>query len=162
MIRIKKAKLNSVANMEIDYEESSVNTEGERITFEITKKCLYPPHNDLLLTIDALKPFVAELCELIEGDCNEDNPVLSKIKVTGYVIGGADEHEGVTIIARKQLAHNKVLNLVTPFTKWVDEHNGYDKSYQMASAIRECDDEVMKYLDGKQAPKAQMEIEFEQ
>lgn len=161
--RIKKAKLTSLSYLEVEYSET-VELTDDSIRSEKSQKCFWDVHNDLKLQFDRLIPHLALMCELIEEsqlDGEFSHPSFYKYKVTGYVIGGEDEHEGVTIIGRKTLAGNRVLNLITPFTKWEDEHNGYRYSNELKSIITDCESEVLAYLDGKRAPSAQQELPFE-
>jgi hypothetical protein len=169
MKTIKKAKLNSVGYLEVEFEQKVVSEDNETFTFESAQKCTWSPHNDLLVKLDALKPHLAVLCEqeemlsiiAWENGMNQPHPILSKLKVTGFTIGGSDEHEGVTLIGRRMLANNRVLNLVSPFCKWEDEHNGYEHSYELAAIISSLQHEVSEYLNGKKAPAAQLSLEFE-
>ena len=170
MKTIKKAKLNSLDYLEVEYEQRIITEENEKFTIETSKKCTWSPHNDLLILLDQLKPHLAVLCEQVEnmleitsheGDFETPHPILAKLKVTGFTIGGSDEHEGVTLIGRRVLAGNKVLNLVSPFTKWEDEHNGYENSYELSVIISDLQHEVTEYLNGKKAPAVQLALEFE-
>lgn len=170
MKTIKKAKLNSVGYLEVEFEQKVISEDNETFTFESAQKCTWSPHNDLLLALDALKPHLAVLCEQVENmfeittyekAFNQPHQLLSKLKVTGFTIGGSDEHEGVTLIGRRVLANNRVLNLVSPFCKWEDEHNGYEYSYELAAIISNLQNEVIEYLNGKKAPAAQLSLEFE-
>jgi hypothetical protein len=170
MKTIKKAKLNSLSYMEVEYENKFVTHEDETFIVEATEKCSWPPNNDLLVCLDRLKPHLAVLCEQVEnmleiesyqGAFETPHPILAKLKVTGFTIGGSDEHEGVTLIGRRILAGNRVLNLVSPFCKWEDEHNGYANSYELAVLIKDLQEEVCLYLEGKKAPAVQLSLEFE-
>ena len=170
MKTIKKAKLNSVGYLEVDFEQKVYSDMSEMFTFEAAQKCTWSPHNDLLVTLDALKPHLAVLCEQVENmleiTCYEQAfetplPLLSKLKVTGFTIGGSNEHEGVTLIGRRMLANNRVLNLVSPFCKWEDEHNGYEHAFELAAIISKLQNEVCEYLNGKKAPAVQLSLEFE-
>lgn len=169
MRTIKKAKLNGVGYLELEYTEDVTNEAGEKFTVECSKKCTWDVHPDLLNALDELKPDLAALCEQEELEHMQNyasihkelHPILSKLKVTGFVIGGSDEHEGVTLIGRRMLANNRVLNLISPFTKWEDEHNGYERSYEMAAIIHRLQTECELYLDGKMRPAAQLSLEFE-
>lgn len=165
-IEITKAKINSVGYLEVEYKESVELKDGEVIKVEGSKKCLYDPHQDLFNEFDKLKIHLARLCEQEltmtgvnkEGDIEYD---LTKFKVTGYVIGGSGEHEGVTLIGRKQLAGGKVLNLIAPFTKWESEHeDAYANAYELEQQIKKCGEEVILYLGGKRAPQVQQELDF--
>lgn len=170
MKTIKKAKLNSVGYLEIEFEQKITSEDNEIFTIESAQKCTWSPHNDLLVCLDRLKPHLAVLCEQVETMLEIDSyaemlttphPILAKLKVTGFTIGGSDEHEGVTLIGRRVLAGNRVLNLVSPFCKWEDEHNGYSNAYELAVIIQDLQEEVRMYLDGKKAPAAQLSLEFE-
>lgn len=162
-VQIHKAKLTSMNYMDIEYNET-LSFEDDQFTNEGTKKCTWDVHNDLKLLLDKLKPHLALMCEQIEEtemvDLWHEHPLMSKIKVTGYVIGGEGEHEGVTLIGRRQLAHNRVLNLITPFTKWEDEHNGYMYSHDVKTIITDLELEVIEYMNGKKAPSLQQKLEF--
>lgn len=165
MITIKKAKINSVGYLEVEYSEKITSEDKQTLTFETSRKCNYDPHQDLKDAFAGLRLYLVELCEQanpfeIPEDEEQRNEFLANYKVTGFVIGGSDEHEGVTLIGRKMLAHNRVLNLISPFTKWEDEHNGYDNSYLLKIQVDKCCDEVAEYLNGKKAPNLQSEIEF--
>ncbi|MCA6513910.1 MAG: hypothetical protein IM569_13730 [Chitinophagaceae bacterium] len=170
MKTIKKSKLNSVGYLEVEFEQKVVSEENETFTIEAAQKCTWSPHNDLLVKLDALKPHLAVLCEQVENmleitsyevSFEAPHPILAKLKVTGFTIGGSDEHEGVTLIGRRVLAGNRVLNLVSPFAKWEDEHNGYEHSYELAVLINDLQGEVRLYLEGKKAPAVQLSLEFE-
>lgn len=160
MITIKKAKLTSVGYMEIEYSETFYVAD-EKKTVDVVKKCAYDPHPDLLNTFDQLRIHLALLCEELPKSAYHDEDVdLSAFRVTGFTIGGSDEHEGVTLIGRKALAHNRVLNLIAPFTKWEDEHTGYANAYELQKCIEQCQFEVEEYLGGKMRPSAQQALAF--
>lgn len=170
MKTIKKSKLNSVGYLEVEFEQKVVSEENETFTIEAAQKCTWTPHPDLFILLDKLKPHLAVLCEQVENMLEiasyeeafaVPHPMLSKLKVTGFTIGGSDEHEGVTLIGRRMLAGNKVLNLVSPFAKWEDEHNGYEHAYDLAIIISNLRLEVTEYLNGKMAPSVQLSLEFE-
>lgn len=170
MITIKKAKLNGVGYLELDYDERMTNEAGENFTIEASKKCTWDPAPELLEIFDELKPHLAALCEQEEmmsiqlwesANMGTPHPILSKMKVTGFVIGGSDEHEGVTLIGRRILAGNRVLNLISPFTKWDDEHNSYEYSLELGQIISRLQHECELYLGGKMRPSTQMKLDFE-
>lgn len=153
-ITIKKVKLTSVATLELEYTET-VEMDGETFRANVTKKCEHTPHEDLLNTFDTLKPHLVALCEL---DTEQEENAISNFKVTGFTIGGSNEHEGVTLVGRKGLANNRVLNLVAPFTKWEDEHNGYEASYELKILIDKACDEAVEYLNMKMKPNPQQSL----
>jgi len=80
--------------------------------------------------------------------------------VTGFVIGGDDEEQrGVTLIGRRTLKGNRVLNLVAPFIKFSDED--YADVADLAELVAGAEAEALEYLNGKIAPDAQMSLEFD-
>lgn len=91
-------------------------------------------------------------------NCIYVHPICSKITVTGFVIGGEDEHEGITFIAQRKLKTNKVLNLIVPFTKWEDEHSPYKFMNYLMTDFGGVIDEIQKYMNGKHGTIAQLEL----
>jgi hypothetical protein len=141
------------------------NTEGEEsaVTNDFVATIRNRPHPDFVNALAELRQHVVMLCEL--GDYGSldtiDDKLLNSIEVTGISIGGSDEHEGVTIIAKRKLKHNKILNLITPFTKWEDEHMPYQYESDLSVCCSQIIDEARQYLVfGKYAPDAQMKMEF--
>lgn len=120
-------------------------------------------HPDMVEALASLRKHVVELCELGEYPTFDDIPerLLGAIEVTGISIGGSGEHEGVTIIAKRKLRNNRILNLVTPFTKFEDEHSPYKYELDLSCCVGVVVDEARQYLNGKFAPDAQIKMEFE-
>lgn len=161
---VKKAKLVDRLFLEVELEKIVKIQEGEEINTtvnEVIEKCRQQVHPDLIAAFDALIPHLPQLCEL-DVHMNLLDPsdfLLSSFKVTGFSIGGNDEHEGVTLIGRKNLKTGKVLNLVAPFTKWEDEHEPYRFAGALYDAIAKCDYEIQQYLfHSKVAPPVQLEL----
>ena len=103
--------------------------------------------NDLKDAFNSLTAHLAFLCEQKEADgkeCLEDLPkdIDKKLEVTGYTIGGEDESRGVTLIRKRFLKSNKVLNLNSPFTKFDDENEPYQFGFELEQAIQACEYEV--------------------
>lgn len=162
MITVKKAKLTPIGYLEVEYQRST-EVDKRTVWIDVVEKPKWDPHPDLLHAFASLRLHLVRLCEQIKDEPESEealNGLLSDFKVTGFVIGGSDEHEGVTLIGRKALAHHRVLNLVSPFTKWQDEHNGYAYHYELADAVQDCQREVVEYLGGKKAPEPQTELAF--
>jgi len=78
----------------------------------------------------------------------------------GISLGGSDEHSGVTIVGKKKLNNRKVLNLVTPFIKFEDEHCPYKFSNDLYDACNEIITEANLYMEGKHAPNPQLALEL--
>jgi len=130
-----------------------------------------PIHDDLRNAFSALIPHFAFICEEIkESDCRDrlDSPdddlpeehFLLKYKVQGFTIGGQGDSEGVTISGSKKLESGKYLNLNTPFLKFED-YQDYPFMAELRESIDILKSEVYEYLEGKQAPPKQQEMQLE-
>lgn len=123
--------------------------------------------NDLKDAFSALTAHLAFLCEQKEADGKEfleDLPkdIDKKLEVTGYTIGGEDESRGVTLIGKRFLNSNKVLNLNSPFTKFDDENEPYQFAFELEQSIQACEYEVNEYLFNKKWKVVQQELPFEE
>ena len=108
--------------VEVTFKE---NFSDENYSNEVSKKCSQIVHSDLKAALEKLKPHLVLICEQPEaraiidtGFFDFDIENLDNYNVTGYSIGGSDEHLGVTIIGQKLLKSGQVLNLIAPFTKF--------------------------------------------
>lgn len=163
-----KAKIVNDFNLEVEYKELVECSEDYRANIEVSKKIPYEVHDDLKSSFSELTVHLALLCELLDPsiplafglESDATKKCLDGLKVTGFSIGGTDEHEGVTIIGRKNLKSKKVLNLVAPFTKWEDENMPYSFSSELYSSVHKAISEVVLYIEGKKKPSNQLELEF--
>lgn len=131
----------------------------------VDKDCDGIIHQDLLAAFNRLKVHLVMLCEQPEANLvthatitEFDITQLSNYVITGYVVGGTDEHEGVTIIGQKLLKSGKILNLIAPFTKYEDE---YDFSSELGQDVQMVDYEVKEYLFGDKFGIKQESIDFD-
>lgn len=161
-IKIRKAKVKE-SSVELVF----IETDNEKFTSEITGRYSHPPHKDLMNAMKNLVKHLVVLCDLKEADAlyeenfyDFDVDRLSQFKVTGISIGGDDENEGVVITGLKTLPNGKVLNLNSPFTKFMDEHNSYDFEDELFNDIARCIEELREYKNGKWAVM-QLEMHFE-
>lgn len=165
-LRIKKASIKNSHFLYVEYEE--VNDDGTINT--VKKECQQIIHEDLKNLYKQLNKHLAMLTELLDSSVVNDldtievsyDSLLSKMDTTGFTIGGTDDHEGVCIIGQRKLKGNKVLNLVSPFTKWNEEGEPYDFIENLQSIIDDLKYEVNEYLLGKCAPPRQMVLDFEE
>jgi hypothetical protein len=139
---IKKAKITKGRTLEVELiERMPDGTDNEHIM-----KCQQLVHNDLVATFDKLKIHFAKICKLHEGieiDLQDFNPEqhLKDFKVNSFSIGGNDDSEGVTLSGCREFESGKVLNLNTPFTKYVEDED-YLFSLDLAGDIHSCISEV--------------------
>jgi len=159
---IQKAKVKD-SKLEVIYEEYFSD---ENYSNTIDKKCAQIVHADLQSSLDRLKPHLACICEMPEGnrikgiyDCDLDD--FSNYVVTGYSHGGSDESAGITIIGQKLLKSGKVLNLVTPFIQFEDT-DAYHYSGELCADMEACDCEVKEYLFNEKWGIKQLSLDFDE
>lgn len=155
---------------EVTYKEKH---QEENYTNEVAKKCDQIIHYDLKNAFSALRPFLITITEQSESSLFNSRNIdqepteaieneISKYIVTGYSHGGSDESAGVTIIGQKLLKSGQVLNLIAPFTKFMDEgDDSYDYSNELSAAIDACDFEVSQYLFNEKYGIRQVSLDFE-
>ena len=158
---IKKAKVTKGNTLEVEL----IEHHEDKTDREVTVKCDQLTHNDLLVAFDKLKYHLSMICEQSETgqltfEAFNRESDLRNFKVTSFSIGGSDDNEGVTITGQKELHNLKILNLNTPFTKYVDEVEPYAYQSELVIDIMACIGEVELYMfEGKYAVK-QLEIPF--
>lgn len=144
-IEIKKAKLIRKMFLEVEYTE---RTEDD--TLEIKKKSNSVVHEDLKASFDALAPHLGKLCE---------QPKDAVMSVSGFTITGSEE--GIVLTGTRKLSNGKMLNLNSPNEKYED--SDYEDINEVAQLLEVAKGEIHEYLfEGKHAPKAQTELEFEE
>lgn len=164
--KIRKAKL-KLSSLEVELTETH-DTDGGPVTNEITMKCAGLVHDDLKKAFSKLPLHLIKICDLRKAELINaetfDMTDLSEFDdytVTGFSIGGEDEHEGAVIIGSRKFPSGKVLNITTPFTKFSDENHPYEHEDELYNDIQACIYEVELYLEGKYAIK-QLELPFDE
>ncbi|MDP3452278.1 MAG: hypothetical protein Q8R90_04925 [Bacteroidales bacterium] len=165
--KIRKAKLKS-RSLEVELNET-IETEGGPVTNEIIMKCAGLAHDDLKKAFDRLTLHMVMICdlrksELISVETFESDEALKQFEdysVTGFSIGGEEEHEGLVIFGSRKFPSGKVLNITTPFTKFSDDNDPYVFEAELYNDIQACLYEVEQYLEGKFAIK-QLELPFDE
>ncbi len=153
-IEIKKVKMNNDSSLTVNYEE--VSTGDAPVVNKFTYEGGGKAHADMKNALNALN---VHLMLITEQAKTKTAQTLDSIVVTGFVIGGDDEeNRGVTLIGRRTLKGNRVLNLVSPFIKFSDEY--YAEIIDLSAAVGTAVAETIEYLDGKVTPDAQLEMEF--
>lgn len=169
---IKKAKIKA-NSIDVEMEEIIYHENTGPITNDVKKTSDQLVHDDLRAAFDKLKAHLVIICDQKEdelvlihlgetrGEPNQfdsiDKEHLQNITVTGFVIGGDSDNEGVTLIGQKKI-DKKVLNLISPFTKYAD----YDHGDDLAEAIHECICEVEEYLFNGKCCIIQPELPFDE
>lgn len=164
MITLKKAKLIDQIEVYCEFDERILIYDKPK-TAHKTFSLFQEPHDDLINSLQELSIHLAVLCEIIpaqEVNFKEkeylENSSYKALKVTGVSFGGSDEHSGVTIVGRRTLKNNRVLNLIAPFTKYEDEHNQYKFSTELYDSCSKVEQEFIAYMQGKYAPSKQLEL----
>src|SRR3546814_638401 len=104
--RIKKAKIKDDL-LEAHWDENH----EDGVIDDAQKKGNHLIHGDLRTAFDALRPHLAKLCDLREGDVIKKNienvheEAFSHIKISGFTISGEGEEEGVTISGSKRFGN---------------------------------------------------------
>ncbi|MGB3452919.1 MAG: hypothetical protein WBA59_03715 [Moheibacter sp.] len=160
-MKIKKAKIKN--HLFLQY-ECRQTVDG--VTNDINTSSDAPIHEDLKNAFLNLVPHFAFLADefpekqmkkFINGQLSEDDEVFRKFKVGSFIMGGNGDSEGVTISGSKEVEMG-VISFSTPFIK-------YDGDYQfiveLIGAMEILEKEVKGYIEGKRAPKAQTELNFD-
>jgi hypothetical protein len=166
-LKVKKAKLKG-ASLEVEMQEEVLVNGGGTVTNDITKKCNTLVHEDLKKAFAKLKLHLVAICdlrkiEIIKAAYEFDQIDLEQFKdyeVTGFSIGGDDDNEGVVLIGSRKFDSGKVLNIVTPFTKYVDEKDEYGYANELSLDIASAVYEVEEYLFNNKYAVKQLEMEF--
>lgn len=164
---IKKAKLKG-RSLDVEIEEF-IDVEGAgTVTNEVTKSCGNLVHDDLVNAFDNLKKHLVCICDMRGSDMLHqsniegfDLELLKEYNITGFSIGGNDENEGVTLIGNRKFVSGKVLNIITPFTKFQDENDPYKFASELVEDIEHCKYEVEEYLFNQKCAVKQLEMDFE-
>ncbi len=166
--KISKVKLTKSGCPFVEFQETRIVVIGEKSIEKVsnlTFEGLNLPHPDLLHAFDLLRAHLAILCSQLDGrdaelsDLEDEEKFISLFKVSGFSIGGSGETEGVTLIGSKKIKRG-VLNLVTPFTKFMDENAPYEYGDELNHLVYHAIEEANLYLDDKIAPDAQTKIEY--
>lgn len=163
-IEITKAKIKSRIFLAYEYTQNldnvqnKISTSSDAIIHEDLEGAFMRliPHFAFLTEETTEKE--VEDCIQEERDIPED--ILNKFKVSGFSIGGSGENVGVTISGQKKLESGKSINFNTPFQKFHDDTNPYRFEEELIHDVDKLKEEVMQYMEGKQAEKPQVEMDF--
>ena len=154
MIKIEKIKLHADRSAKIRY----VSDGDATVTAEYSKRFA---HDDFYNAMQDLTAHLFELCELgiAAYDKELDEIILKGYETTQIVFGGDGESYGCTLVGKKTLIGNRVLNLVAPFIMFTDEerHGRIDQLYVKAMKVY---NEAVEYLGGKAVPDPQLQMDL--
>ena len=167
--KVSKVKIIKNGFAEIEYEETKIIlVEGKPV--EKVSKYKFEgqnlPHPDLMEALNHLRGHLALLCSQLDGKkpelnkLEDDEAFINLFKVTGLSLGGTGDSEGVTIIGTKKIKRG-VLNLVTPFTRFMDENDPYEYESELNALSIHVFDEANYHLDDKIHPDVQLKIEYD-
>lgn len=157
-VEIRKAEIFEGLFLSTEYDELLPKSERNSIKIERT----VPIHDDLKGAFHRLNKHLALLCEQLPApDAGGFDQwyvkSLDKYHVTGIVIKGHDDTEGVILIGNRELTTGKSINLVTPVEKW--EKSKYLFVEELHLAVDGVLEEVHQYLfEGKRAPERQLDM----
>ena len=145
MIEIKKAKIKDGMFLEAEYSERQ--PDGTSNSVKISSGHVI--HDDLRAAFNDLDETLAQFTQQYDKAKN----VLGEVKLTGFIIGGNGDSEGVTMIGQRTLETGKMLNITSPFSTWAE--------HDIEESIALCRSEVYSYLfEEKFQPSDQLELEF--
>lgn len=160
-IKIKKGKIKNNLFLQYEYLQTIDNVTNSHNTSSDA-----PIHDDLRAAFKGLIPHYAfiskeitekKMQQYINDKLSNEDEMFLMYNVNSFSIGGSGDSEGVTLTGTKQVQLG-VINFSTPFLKWEDEYKFID---ELIEAVELVKSEVHEYLNGKQAPKAQQEMSFE-
>ncbi|GAB2784864.1 hypothetical protein HNQ93_002497 [Hymenobacter luteus] len=164
IIRIQKAKIK-------DYQlicEFTEQRDQDAPPRSFTLTSLELVHPDLQHRFSRLVPHLCLLCEQLPEtpdfwpqDEAEELPYhFDNFTVTGLSIGHSGG--GVTLIGRRRLSGNRVLNLTSPYVAYEDENTEYGYVRALESAVLDALEEVEAALRGKHSDAGKQLDLFEQ
>lgn len=154
------------------------HTVAANTTDSVARKSQVPVHDDLKTTFTDFNVHLAVVCEEIHPDdipdidnlpeMDPDPEVtddqqdslalkLSRFTVSSFKIVGNGENEGVILTGQKRLSTNDYVKLETPVIKWQSD---YAFVHELHVAVFNAVEEIEQYMNGKQAPQRQTEIDF--
>jgi hypothetical protein len=89
---------------------------------------------------------------MMELDSDEEN--IEKFSVSQFTLSGSDDDEAIILTGVKTIPLG-VKNLNTPSVKFIGEYEYADELKRVTEHV--CD-ELLRYLDGKVAPSAQLDL----
>ena len=130
----------------------------------VSREMPYPYEESLTKALTNLRPHLMILTEMVDGltpEAAQDLMGADKFRVTGVTWGGSDDSAGVTLVGRRELRGNKVLNLVAPFTKYSDDFDEYTYANSLYLAVCDLEAEILEYIDGtKRGESPQLSLNF--
>ncbi len=152
------------------------HTVAANTTDNIKRKSQVPVHDDMINTFKDLNVHLALICEEIrpeeiididklpemkpDTDDQDQDPLalkLSKFSVCAFKIVGNGENEGVVLTGQKVLSTLESVKLETPVVKW---QSNYHFANELHVAVFNVVEEIEQYMEGKQAPPRQQELQF--
>ena len=160
-IEIKKAALSGTLFLTYEYDE----TEAGRKTNHKCKSDA-PIHEDLRDAIKALTPHFVMLTEMQKKpDLAKDldlktvsEGLLKKYTVKGFQVEEVKGITFVTLSGTKFLSNGQTVKFDTPRTDRGTDEDAYEFFDKLMELIEHCQEEILEYMDGKQAESTQTEM----
>ena len=154
------------------------HTVAANTTDSVSRKSAVPVHDDMKTAFRDLHVHLAVICKELHPDeipdidnlpemdtdpdmTDEDqDPLalkLSRFSVSSFRIVGNGENEGVILTGQKRLSTNEHIKIETPVTRYQGD---YAFVNELHVAIFNLVEEIEQYMNGKQAPPRQQEIDF--
>lgn len=167
-VEIKKAKITNSMFLYYEFKRTDVTSND---ICKISSDA--PMHNDLHKAFKSLIPCFALITEQIvdvelaqaaiadpesylEDKENAIDDTFFKFRVNEVSVKGKDGFESYQIFGSRQLENYKEIHFSTPEFSLTDEELKFKT--ELTDLIRILKEEVIKYMEGKQAPKQQLEM----
>lgn len=163
-LHINGAEIRSKMFLKYNYEEHRA---GRKTV--LTANCDAPIHEDLRTAFQKLIPHFLLLTEMknkpevvkkIDLDQPIDEELLKKYKVKSFSIEEKNGDQIVQISGLKHLNTGKSISFSTPKIGPGTKDNEYEFYDKMITTVENLQEEIMEYIEGKQAERAQGAIDF--
>lgn len=163
-LHINGAEIRSKMFLKYNYEEHRA---GRKTV--LTANCDAPIHEDLKDAFQKLIPHFLLLTEMknkpevvkkIDLDLPIDEDLLKKFYIKSFSVEEKNGEQHVQISGMKHLNTGKSISFSTNKTGPGTKDNSYEFYDQLIEAVENLQEEVMEYIEGKQAERAQAAIEF--
>lgn len=163
---VKKFHYKGFNCVKLEYVHRTTYSDKSKVEMEVSITSQNEPHNDLMQWFkQSLSAHLLDLCEYgsyVAATLDNESFALlvtqNKIEANGIVYGGSDESAGCTIIGKKTLRENRVLNLVAPFVNYANDQCWYSDAGWLAEQAEALRNEIILYINGKYAPPLQLDL----
>lgn len=161
-IEINKASIVSSLFLSYEYDETEI---GVRVTNHKCKSDA-PIHDDLRDAFKALTPHLAMISEMkkkpdLVKDLDQktvSEELLKKYRVKGFIVEFKKGATFITLLGEKKLSNGRIISFSTPPTDRGTDEDAYEFFDTLVELVEYCQEEILEYMNGKQAEQMQTEL----